>query len=140
MASLPFPEIDTISAPSTIAEPTLISQSVPETPAIVPNLGVAPIQPVAVPNALTPINSQYQPVPEWTYKKFHITDIFYSKIGISSITSLLTFSILATINPPFVQETSENPIEINKPSFPILYCISLVIFVMMMVVPVSGKL
>lgn len=132
MADLPFPSIETISSTPSISQTA--------TPPIVPNLGVAPTKPIEIPSALSPNPVGYEPIPEWTYKRFQLTDIFYSKIGISSITSLLTFSILATINPPFVQEKSENPIEISKPSFPILYCISLVIFVMMMVVPVSGRL
>jgi len=103
---------------------------------IVPDLGVNTPSPVSVPTVLSN-NPKFQPIPEWTYKRFQITDIFYSRVGISAITSLLTFSILSVTNPPFVQENNDNPIEISKPSLPVLYCISLVIFILMMVVPVS---
>ena len=145
MADLSFPEIESIipsvpsvspSAPTAQVTQPLTASSPVVSPPIVPDLGVSPSVPVSVPNVLN--NSKYQPIPEWTYRRFHIMDIFYSKIGISAITSLLTFSILSVTNPPFVQESNENPIEISRPSFSILYCISLVIFVIMMVVPVSN--
>lgn len=100
---------------------------------MVPDLGVdTPVVPV--PNILN--QEQYQEIPAWTYRKFQLTDLFYSKVGISATTALCTFSILSVLNPPFVQERSDNPIEINKPSFTVLYSISLVVFLFMMVVPV----
>lgn len=100
---------------------------------MVPDLGVdTPIVPV--PDILN--KEQYQEIPAWTYRKFQLTDLFYSKVGISATTALCTFSILSVLNPPFVQERSDNPIEINKPSFTVLYSISLVVFLFMMVVPV----
>jgi len=108
---------------------------VPEVPMVpmVPDLGVdTPV--VRVPNTVS--NEQYQEIPAWTYRRFQLTDLFYSKVGISATTALLTFSILSVLNPPFVQEKSENPIEISKPSFTILYCISLFAFLFMMIVPV----
>ncbi len=100
---------------------------------MIPELGVeTPVVPV--PSVLN--QEQYQEIPAWTYRKFQLTDLFYSKVGISASTALCVFSILSVLNPPFVQEKSENRMEINKPSITVLYCISLVIFVFMMVVPV----
>ena len=147
MEDLPFPEFDaefsplTSSSPITtpvapvapLVSPAPVSQIAP----IVPDLGIPSRSTVPVPNVLTNIDSSFQPIPEWTYKRFQVTDILYSKVGISAITSLLTFSILSITNPPFVQEVNDNPIEISRPSLPVLYCISLVIFMLMMVVPVS---
>lgn len=100
---------------------------------LVPDLGVDTPS-VPVPNVLN--QEQYQEIPAWTYRKFQLTDLFYSKVGISATTALFTFSLLSVLNPPFVQEKSDNPIEINKPSFTVLYSISLVVFLFMMVVPV----
>lgn len=100
---------------------------------MIPDLGVD-TPTVPVPNIVP--KEQYQEIPAWTYRKFQLTDLFYSKVGISAGTALSAFSILSVLNPPFVQEKSDNPIEINKPSFTVLYCISLVIFLFMMVVPV----
>jgi hypothetical protein len=137
MADLPFPGMDSLVQPSAPSAPSVPSlAATPSAQIIIPDLGVANNASVSVPNVLSN-SSQFQAIPEWTYKRFHLMDVFYSKIGISAMTSLLTFSVLSIINPPFVQEKGENPIEISKPSFPILYCISLVIFIMMMVVPVS---
>lgn len=153
MEDLPFPEFDadfpslTSSSPVSLsvaptaptaptvpsAPPAPFSQTAP----IVPDLGVPSRSTVPVPNVLTSTDASFQPIPEWTYKRFQVTDILYSKVGISAITSLLTFSILSITNPPFVQEVNDNPIEISRPSLPVLYCISLVIFMLMMVVPVS---
>lgn len=109
--------------------------SVSGTPSLpmVPDLGIdTPV--VRVPNTVS--NEQFQDIPAWTYRKFQLTDLFYSKVGISATTALCTFSILSVLNPPFVQEKSDNPIEINKSSFTILYCISLFVFLFMMIVPV----
>lgn len=100
---------------------------------MVPDLG---IETPTVPVPSTVAKEQYQDIPAWTYRKFQLTDLFYSKVGISATTALSAFSIPSVLNPPFVQEKSDNPIEINKPSFTVLYCISLVVFVFMMVVPV----
>lgn len=145
MADLTFPDIDTMFQPLT-APPPVQAPSAPApvesvTP-IVPDLGVRQPSAVSVPTVLSSTNNnsnpKFQPIPEWTYKRFHVTDVFYSKIGISAITSLLTFSVLSITNPPFVQEKNENPIEISKPSLTVLYCISLIIFILMMVVPVSS--
>lgn len=136
MSDLTFPDLDN-------AQPLMATSStptVPVTPTLVPDLGIK-TPTVQVPNVLSPVQGAtggtYQSIPEWTYKRFQLTDIFYSKIGISAITSLLTFSILSVTNPPFVQESNENPIEISKPSLSVLYCISFVIFVMMMIIPVG---
>ena len=155
MADLTFPDIDNVFQPLTAASPTppSVAPVAPVTPIapvspvapvapvspvvpIVPDLGVKTSSTVSVPNVLSS-NPNFQPIPEWTYKRFQVTDIFYSKVGISAITSLLTFSVLSITNPPFVQESNDNPIEISKPSLPVLYCISLIIFILMMVVPVS---
>lgn len=112
-----------------------MSDTVSGTPSIpmIPDLGVDTPS-VAVPSVLN--QEQYQQIPAWTYRKFRLVDLFYSKVGISASTALCVFSILSILNPPFVQEKSENRIEINRPSFTVLYCISLVIFLFMMVVPV----
>lgn len=153
MEDLPFPEFDadlpSLRSPSPVSAPVApVVPVAPVTPSaplatfsqaapIVPDLGVPSRSPVPVPNVLTNTDSSFQPIPEWTYKRFQVIDILYSKVGISAITSLLTFSILSITNPPFVQEVNDNPIEISRPSLPVLYCISLVIFMLMMVVPVS---
>lgn len=134
MSNPTFPDVDIRS--STAGFPGLVGQPVttvaPNLP-MIPDLGVD-TPTVPLPNIIP--NEQYQEIPAWTYRKFQLTDLFYSKVGISAGTSLVTFSILSVLNPPFVQEKSENPIEINKPSFTVLYCISLVVFIFMMVVPV----
>jgi hypothetical protein len=145
MADLSFPDIDSIydpllassPAPAPAAPAAPVVAPVVATAPIVPDLGVRKPSPVSVPNVLSG-NTQFQPIPEWTYRRFHVTDVFYSKVGISAMTSLLTFSVLSITNPPFVQEANDNPIEISRPSLPVLYCISLLIFVLMMVVPVSN--
>lgn len=111
------------------AVPQSLSSPVP----MVPDLGIDSPS-VSVPNVLS--REEYQHIPAWTYRKFHLTDLFYSKVGISATTALCAFSILSVLNPPFVQEKSDNPIEINKPSITVLYCISLVVFLFMMVIPV----
>lgn len=140
MADLPFPELDSIVQPTApVVSPVQPLTASPVQTAIVPDLGVPNKPLVSVPDVIsTP--GQFQSIPEWTYKRFHLMDVFYSKVGISAMTSLFTFSILSIVNPPFVQEKGENPVEISKPSFPVLYCISLIIFIIMMVVPVSKSL
>lgn len=116
-------ELDSSAVPQSLASP------VP----MVPDLGIDTPS-VSVPNVLS--REEYQQIPAWTYRKFQLTDLFYSKVGISATTALCAFSILSVLNPPFVQEKSDNPIEINKPSFTVLYCISLVVFLFMMIIPV----
>lgn len=118
--------------PERVGAPTATVPSASPLP-LVPDLGVDTPR-VSVPNVLS--QEQYQDIPAWTYRKFQLTDLFYSKVGISATTALCTFSILSVLNPPFVQEKSDNPIEINKPSVTVLYCISLVVFLFMMIVPV----
>ncbi len=76
-------------------------------------------------------------VPLWTYKKFEITDIFHSKLGIASTTSILVFATLMYLNPPFAQETGDNRIETRKPCFSKLYAVALIVFVLMMLIPVN---
>lgn len=117
-----------------MSNPTF-SDSTPGVPTLpmIPDLGVD-TPTVSVPNIIS--KEQYQEIPAWTYRKFQLSDLLYSKVGISATTSLCAFSILSVLNPPFVQEKSDNPIEINKPSFTILYSISLFVFLFMMVVPV----
>ena len=110
-----------------------VPQSLAAPVPMVPDLGIDTPS-VSVPNVLS--REEYQQIPAWTYRKFQLTDLFYSKVGISATTALCAFSILSVLNPPFVQEKSDNPIEINKPSFTVLYCISLVVFLFMMVIPV----
>ena len=140
MADLPFPEIESLVQPSapSVSPVQPLTASPVQTP-IVPDLGIPNKPIVSVPDVLSN-PGQFQAIPEWTYKRFRVMDVFYSKVGISAMTSLVTFSILSIVNPPFVQEKGDNPVEISKPSFPILYCISLIIFIIMMVVPVSKSL
>jgi len=76
-------------------------------------------------------------VPQWTYKKFEVTDIFHSKLGIAATTAGLVFTVLMYLNPPFAQEGGENQIETRKPCFTKLYAITLVIFVVLMLVPIN---
>lgn len=129
-----FEQMSTSAFPESVSAPTATVPSAPPLPLpLVPDLGVDTPR-VSVPNVLS--QEQYQDIPAWTYRKFQLTDLFYSKVGISATTALCTFSILSVLNPPFVQEKSDNPIEINKPSFTVLYCISLVVFLFMMIVPV----
>ncbi len=125
-------EMSMSAFPESTSSPTATVSSAPPLP-LVPDLGVDTPR-VSVPNVLS--QEQYQDIPAWTYRKFQLTDLFYSKVGISATTALCTFSILSVLNPPFVQEKSDNPIEINKPSVTVLYCISLVVFLFMMIVPV----
>lgn len=125
-------EMSMSAFPESTSSPTATLSSAPPLP-LVPDLGVDTPR-VSVPNVLS--QEQYQDIPAWTYRKFQLTDLFYSKVGISATTALCTFSILSVLNPPFVQEKSDNPIEINKPSVTVLYCISLVVFLFMMIVPV----
>ena len=155
MSDLTFPDIDgtfpplktaappsapvATSAPVTPSAPVATSAPVtPSTPVapVIPDLGIRESPSVNVPSVLSG-SGRFQPIPEWTYKRFHITDVFYSKIGISAMTSLMTFSVLSIMNPPFVQEHNENPIEISKPSLSVLYCISLFVFILMMTVPIG---
>jgi len=126
MSELPFPE--STMQPVAQTRPPGMSPL-----PMVPDLGVDTPR-VSVPSTVS--KEQYQEIPAWTYRRFQVTDLLYSKVGISAGTALCTFSILSVLNPPFVQEKSDNPIEINKPSFTVLYCISLVVFLFMMIVPV----
>lgn len=126
------PSAPSAPLPSALSAFSASSAAAPSLP-MIPDLGMdAP--PVPVPDAFP--KEQFQDIPAWTYRKFQLSDLLFSKVGISAATSLCAFSILSVLNPPFVQEKSENPIEINKPSFTVLYCISLAVFVFMMVVPV----
>lgn len=122
-----------MSNPGTFELDSAVPQSLASPVPMVPDLGIDTSS-VSVPNVLS--REEYQQIPAWTYRKFQLTDLFYSKVGISAATALCAFSILSVLNPPFVQEKSDNPIEINKPSFTVLYCISLVVFLFMMVIPV----
>lgn len=122
-----------MSNPGTFELDSAVPQSLASPVPMVPDLGIDTPS-VSVPNVLS--REEYQQIPAWTYRKFQLTDLFYSKVGISAATALCAFSILSVLNPPFVQEKSDNPIEINKPSFTVLYCISLVVFLFMMVIPV----
>ena len=76
-------------------------------------------------------------VPDWVYKKFEITDVFHSKIGIAAATSIISFSILMYLNPPFCQENGDNAIRSRKPCFPKLYMISLFVFILVLIIPVN---
>jgi len=106
-------------------------------PFVVPDInGTVPqIQPLRVPENISGEN--IREIPDWTYKRFSITDIFQSKLGISATTSLLTFALLAYMNPPFIQQKGDNEIEIRKPSMAALYTLSILVFITMMLVPVN---
>ena len=106
-------------------------------PFIVPDInGTVPtIQPLRVPENVSGEN--IRDIPDWTYKKFSITDIFQSKLGISATTSLATFALLAYMNPPFIQQNGDNEIEVRKPSMPALYTLSIMVFFIMMFVPIN---
>ena len=106
-------------------------------PFVVPDInGTVPqIQPLRVPENISGEN--IRDIPDWTYKRFSVTDIFQSKLGISATTSLLTFALLAYMNPPFIQQKGDNEIEIRKPSMTALYTLSILVFIIMMLVPVN---
>jgi len=108
-------------------------------PFMVPDInGTIPnIQPLRVPENLSGEN--VRDIPDWTYKKFSVFDIFQSKLGISAATSMGTFALLAYMNPPFVQQKGENEIEIRKPSMAALYTLSIMVFITMMIIPVNPK-
>jgi hypothetical protein len=133
MTDFSVPDLDRLVAPS--------APSAPSAPRIEPNLVV----PTYVGNRLTSIDpaaAAYGTVPSqdgWTYRKFQFTDVFFSKIGISALTSLASFAVLTTINPPFVQSKSENEIESGKTNFLTIYIISALVFVLMMVLPAGSR-
>ena len=90
-----------------------------------------------VPSEGPPILSTSNPnsskhLPEWSYKKFEITDIFYSKLGIAATTGVLTFAILVYINPPFVQQNDGSKLEIQKPSIQIVGSLSALSFLIVL--------
>jgi len=105
----------------------IVPDSIPQ----IPN----PTDSLRVPDTVTGQNIK---MPEWNYNNFGPLAIFHTKIGIASFTSIATFGILSTLNPPFVQEGhGENRIETKKPSMTILYIISLIVFIFIMIVPVN---
>ena len=106
-------------------------------PFVVPDVsGTIPsIDPIRVPDVV----SGEGDIPDWTYKKFSVFDIFHSKIGVSATTAILSFAVLAYLNPPFVQQDGENNIEIKKPSLRAMYGISTAVFLLLMVVPVNPR-
>ena len=62
-------------------------------------------------------NNPANKLPEWSYKEFEVKDLLHSKIGIATTTGVLTFAILAYVNPPFVQEHGNgSTLQIQKPS------------------------
>lgn len=103
-------------------------------PFVVPDVGGVPnVSPLRVPDVV----SGETAVPDWTYKKFSAMDIFHSKLGISATSSILTFAILAYMNPPFVQQKGDNEIETRKPSLKAMYCISIAVFLLVLFVPIN---
>jgi len=102
---------------------------VPETGLELPQIG----ETMNVPNTIMGDGD----VAAWTYKKFEVTDILHSKLGISAVTSGLVFAVLMYLNPPFTQETGTNQIETRKPCFTKLYAIALVVFVLLMLIPMN---
>lgn len=108
-------------------------------PFVVPDVGnsIPPPPPMRVPDVVS--GTSIADIPDWTYKKFSVFDIFHSKIGIAATTSILTFASLAYFNPPFVQQRGDNDIEIRKPSLRAMYVVSLATFILLMVVPVNPR-
>lgn len=108
-------------------------------PFVVPDVnGKLPsIDPIRVPDVVTGEN--VFDIPDWSYKQFSVFDIFHSKIGVSATTSILAFGILAYINPPFIQESGDNDIEIRKPSLRAMYGISFVVFLLLLLIPVTPQ-
>lgn len=106
-------------------------------PFVVPDVdGTIPsIKPIRVPDVV----SGETDVPDWTYKKFSVFDIFHSKLGISATTSILTFAFLAYLNPPFIQQRGDNDIEIRKPSLRAMYGISAAVFLILMIIPINPR-
>ena len=93
------------------------------------------VQPLRVPDVVSGEN--LQEIPDWTYKKFSVMDIFHSKLGIAATTSMITFMILIYLNPPFVQQSGENIIETKKPSLKSIYFISFAVFLFVFFVSVN---
>lgn len=123
-----------MSGPSPIPEPNFL----PRQPFSVPDAmtgTLPPVDPIRVPDIVTGQN--ITDVPDWTYKKFSPFDVFHSKMGIAATTSLLSFAILCYLNPPFVQESGDNKIEIRKCSTTKIYVISLCVFLFILLVPVN---
>lgn len=108
-------------------------------PFIVPDVTgtVPPIDPIRVPDVVS--GESVADIPDWTYKKFSVFDIFHSKVGISATTSLLTFAFLSYLNPPFIQQKGGNDIEVRKPSLRAMYGISAVVFCLLMIIPVNPR-
>ncbi|CAM9157538.1 unnamed protein product, partial [Phaeothamnion confervicola] len=90
-----------------------------------------------LPSTTTPLAVPVSPVAQMTYKKFHISDILYSKVGIALLTSTATFVSLVIINPPFIHETVDDDIRCPKPNYLLAYILSVVSFMVMMLVPVG---
>lgn len=108
-------------------------------PFVVPDVnGTIPsIEPMRVPDVVS--GESVTDIPDWTYKKFSVFDIFHSKLGVSATTAILTFAFLAYLNPPFVQQSGENDIEIRKPSLRAMYGISTAVFLLLMIIPVNPR-
>lgn len=106
--------------------------SVPST--IQPEIATPPIR---VPDVLT--SETIKPIPEWEYKQFSALDVFHSKLGISVTTSIACFALLVYLNPPFVQESGENKIEIRKPNMSAIYTISFAVFCILFFAPLIPK-
>jgi hypothetical protein len=75
----------------------------------------------------------------YVYNKFNIFDLFQSRVGIAAITSVLTFSALVTISPPFVQERPSNEIESPPTNYVVVYIMSVLVFFVMMLLPSGAK-
>ena len=108
-------------------------------PFVVPDVSgnLPAIAPIRVPDAVT--GESVADIPDWTYKKFSVFDIFHSKLGVSATTSVLTFAVLAYLNPPFIQQTGENDIEVRKPSLRAMYGISMAVFVLLLIIPMNPR-
>lgn len=108
-------------------------------PFVVPDInGTMPrIAPLRVPDVVSGVNVKN--VPDWTYKKFSVFDIFQSKLGISATTAIATFVLLAYMNPPFIQQKGANEIETRKPSLISMYGISIAVFLILIMIPVNPR-
>ena len=92
---------------------------------------------IAVPDVRT--GESIKDIPAWEYKKWNILDFLHTKFGISIATSMITFAVLAYLNPPFIQESADNAIEIGKPSMPAIYAVSFVVFLTMYLLPLVTR-
>jgi hypothetical protein len=128
----------------------------PAAPAVQAAQALPPVQPVQTVQPVEPVLQlpQQVQIPQlpassaelsvpaagsMTYKKFQVSDIFYSKVGISIITSVASFVSLIIINPPFIHENVDDDIRCPKPNYLLAYIFSVVVFIAMMLIPMGTR-